>query len=147
MPNAYVSAVIHAPIQDVWTILRDFGSVKKYYSRIASCEIAHGVYGDRVGCIRSASLADGRGVSERLVSFSDRDHSMTYEALPGHSFPNNFYRATVHLLPVTDGDQTFIEWHSEYDVTTGDPDEVRKFIEENIYMECIEGLKNLLADS
>jgi hypothetical protein len=53
------------------------------------------------------------------------------------------YVGQVRLLPVTDGDRTFIEWRGEYDVH-GDPEEVRAMIEQYVYLPCIRGLQGLV---
>ena len=70
------SAVIDAPIERVWAVLRDFNSHDRLApgrrpsprSRAASAS-------DQVGCVRSFTLKDGNRIREQLLALSDRDTS------------------------------------------------------------------------
>ena len=76
---------------------------------------------DSIGCVRSFSLQDGGRLREQLLAMSDPDHSVTYSILVS-PMPVTNYVATLRLTPVTVGQQTFVEWWAEFDVTAGSTD-------------------------
>jgi hypothetical protein len=144
MEKSYVSSVIDAPIDAVWSHLRDFGGVARYYSAVKSATIADGKSGDAVGCERVVVLQDGSTVRERLLGLSDEDYSTSY-ALVSEGLPLTNYVATVRLKPITDGAKTFIEWTSRYDVINGDVPGVHQLVERDIYLAAMRGLQMLLS--
>ncbi len=142
MEKSYVSAIIEAPVGEVWKCLRNFDAVVEYYDRVESATIADGKSPDTVGCERIAVLQDGSSVREQLLGLSDADHSATYSLLtPGLGLEG--YEATVRLLPITDRNHTFIEWSSTYEVVGADPQAIHNFIEKDVYLACMRGLQKL----
>jgi hypothetical protein len=140
--KSYVSSVIEAPIALVWKYLRDFEGVARYYDRVKSATIADGKTADTVGCERVAVLEDGSTVRERLVALSDSEHCASYSLLTqGLALTN--YIATVRLRPITDGNWTFIEWSSTYEVALADVQAVHEFVEEDVYLRAMRGLQRL----
>jgi hypothetical protein len=144
METSYVSSVIDAPVDEVWTHLRDFGGVASYYSAVKSATIADGKSGDVVGCERVVVLQDGSTVRERLLALSDKDYSTSY-ALLSEGLPLTNYIATVRLKPITDGAKTFIEWSSTYEIINGDVVGVHELVERDIYLAAMRGLQKLLG--
>jgi hypothetical protein len=147
MAYSFVSAVIDAPIEDVWNVLRDFNGVGRYYSAVASSSLADDAPGDQVGALRTAHLAAGGVVQERLTALSDIDRSFSYTLIEDPAFPVKNYHSTVRLRAITDGNRTFIEWSSNYDITNGDDAGVHHFVEVDIYLTCIRGLQTMLGQS
>src|SRR5579883_3238474 len=70
MTRASYSAVIPAPVDDVWAIARDFGNYRLFTHGRGESFVEDGRSGDSVGAIRNATL-DGRTVRQRLLSHSD----------------------------------------------------------------------------
>lgn len=115
MAEAYTSTVINAPADEVWAYLRDFNGLAKWTGGVVvECEIEDGLAGDQVGCVRSFVLADGEHLRERLLSHSDVERTYTYnfEKTP---FDVDNYRATLQVLPITDGDLSFVQWWTTFD--------------------------------
>ena len=56
----FKSAVIDAPVEKVWTVLRCFDGVVKWNSGVVEARIENGEPNDRVGCIRRLVLPDGK---------------------------------------------------------------------------------------
>lgn len=56
MAKAYASAVIAAPIDAVWTAIRDFDGLPNWHPAIASSAIEGGGAADRFGAVRAFSL-------------------------------------------------------------------------------------------
>ena len=114
MARAYASAIIRAPIETVWSIIRDFNGLPGWAANIARSTIEDGLDADVVGCVRSFYTKDGQHIRERLLTLDDFRHTLTYN-FEKPAFPVKNYRATVHLMPLTHGDATFAEWESSFD--------------------------------
>ena len=64
--------------------------------------------------MRDFRLRNGDRIREKLLGLSDYDMFCTYSILESPMGVEN-YVATLRLTPVTDGDQTFMEWTAEFD--------------------------------
>jgi len=113
MAKLYVSAVIDAPVEKVWKLVRDFNGLPHWFPGVTDSRLEGSLGGDHVGCVRSFGLEGGGRMREQLLAFSDAEHVLTYKMLEA-PVPMSSYRATVRLLPVTDGDRTFAELKSEF---------------------------------
>ena len=54
------SAIIDAPIERVWEVLRDFNSHDRWHPAIEASHIEGGERSDQVGCVRNFTLKDGK---------------------------------------------------------------------------------------
>ena len=81
---------------------------------IAESRIEGGEPSDKIGCVRDFRLRNGDRIREKLLGLSDFDMFCTYSILESPMGVEN-YVATLRLTPVTDGDQTFMEWTAEFD--------------------------------
>lgn len=109
MATAYASAIIPAPIDKVWQLVRDFNGLPVWHPGIASSEIEDGRSADSVGCVRSFHLKDGAHVREQLVSLDDTHHRLSYNFVKP-AFPVTNYLAWIKLSPITSTGETFAEW-------------------------------------
>ena len=126
------SAVIDAPIERVWAVLRDFNSHSAWHPAVGPSEIEHGEPSDQIGCVRSFTLKDGNQIREQLLALSDRDYVSTYCILDA-TLPMRNYVATVQLKRVTDGDRTFWHWESTFDVPRGREREFEQLVGGEVY--------------
>ena len=140
------SAIIDAPIERVWAILRDFNSHSAWHPVVAESAIENGEPSDQVGCVRSFRLHDGHTVREQLLALSDRDHVSSYCILQA-SLPLRQYVATVQLKRVTDGDRTFWHWQSTFDAPRGREQELADLVGRGVYEGGFEGLRTHLRRS
>jgi len=69
---------------------------------------------DPLGQGSAEKLRNGDRIREKLLGLSDYDMFCTYSILESPMGVEN-YVATLRLTPVTDGDQTFLEWTAEFD--------------------------------
>jgi hypothetical protein len=113
MPNIFYSSVIPASIDRIWAIIRDFKELPSWNPIFSDCFIEEGRPGDAVGSVMSLHLKSGGHLRERLLAHSDRDHICTYTILES-PLPLTDYIATIQLLPVTDTNQTYAQWRSEF---------------------------------
>jgi len=138
------SAIIDAPIQRVWEVLRDFNSHTTWHPAIAESQIEGSEPPDRVGCVRNFTLRDGAHVREQLLALSDQEHRFTYCILDA-DIPLERYVATVQLRPVTDGNRTFWHWQSTFGTPRGRERELTELVGVNVYEAGFRGLRQYLA--
>lgn len=119
MAKAYASAIIDAPVETVWALLRDFNGLPNWNGGVTRSEIEDGLDADVVGCVRSFHLGDGTHVRERLMALDDARRVMVYN-FETPAFPVENYLATLRAMPVTNGDQTFCEWEAVFDEAPAD---------------------------
>jgi NADPH2:quinone reductase len=134
------SAIIDAPIQRVWAVLRDFNSHAAWHPAVAESTIEGGEPADQVGCVRRFTLRDGNLIREQLLALSDEDHVSTYCILDA-TLPMRRYVATVQLKRVTDGERTFWHWQSTFDVPRGREREFEALVGGGVYEGGFQGLQ------
>jgi polyketide cyclase/dehydrase/lipid transport protein len=118
MPKPYASTVLPASADRAWSYLRDFANIAEWHPGIVSGEMEDGVPGDRVGGVRRLAGPGGELFRERLVALDDDERFYSYDLFEA-PFPVRFYRATLHVAPVTDSGQAFAEWYAWYDSEAG----------------------------
>jgi hypothetical protein len=114
MPRVYISSVIDASADRVWSIVRDFNGLPRWMPVVSDSRIEGGQPSDKVGCIRNFNLKGGGNIREQLLSLSDYEYTCSYAILESPMGVSN-YTATLKLMPITDGDRTFAEWTAEFD--------------------------------
>ena len=134
MTQAYYSAVLNHPLDDVWSLIRDFNNYPAYIDGVSESQIEDDKRGDEVGAIRRFCYL-GNWIRQSLVDHSDRQHSLTYAGLEALPYPQDDasqtgsqppaptrYQGTMHLRPITEGDRTLIEWSVALDTAPADAD-------------------------
>jgi NADPH:quinone reductase len=137
------SAIIDAPIERVWAIVRDFNSHEAWHPAIAQSHIEQGEPSDRVGCVRNFKLRDGNHIREQLLALSDAAFVSTYCILDA-TVPLRRYVATVTLKRVTDGDRTFWHWQSTFETPPGRERELADMVASGVYEAGFEGVRRYL---
>ena len=144
MPNTvYVSDVIDAPIDKVWSVMRDFNDMPSYHPAIRKSIIEGDGPSDRVGCVRRLTLGEGF-VRERLLCMDDGNYSFVYEIIEG-TLPVRGYVAGVRLHRITQGDRTFAEWWADFEVVGADRDAMVAQIGKNVFAAGFRGVAAKLA--
>lgn len=133
MQRVVRSAVIDAPIERVWALLRDFNSHAAWHPAVAQSAIEGGGRSDRIGCVRNFRLSDGHRVREQLLVLDDREHMSSYCILDT-TLPLRRYVAIQQCKRVTDGEQTFILWQSTFEVPPGQEAEFDALVGEGVYV-------------
>lgn len=144
MVMVYVSSVIDAPIDAVWTHIRDFNELPRWVPAVADSRIEAGLPSDRVGCIRNFNLHDGGNLREQLLALSDRDYCFTYNILDSPMGVQN-YVATLQLKRVTDGERTFAQWHAEFNCAPERAEELIAEIGTDVFQAAFDNLKRQLG--
>lgn len=147
MTLAYVSSTLDTDLATTWSVLQDFHGLPTWVERIQESVPEGGEGHGAVGSIRRLTLGpDGRQVRERLVHYDAPSHRYSYEFAGENPFPVQFYRGTVHLLPITDTNATFVEWYGEFDTDPALVDKLRRAFM-GLYTEFIGDLRKHLASS
>jgi len=139
--NIFTSSVIDAPIDDVWAKIRDFNALPAWHPAIADSHIENNEPSDKVGCIRNFNLKGGGNIRERLLTLSDVDYQCTYSILIS-PMPLDNYRATLRLVPITDGNRTYAEWTAEFTCRPEDEETLVNDIGNGVFQGGFDGLKN-----
>ena len=138
MPQVLVSAVVGAPVAEVWALLRDFSAIGGWHPALPGCRIEDGP-ADRVGCARVFPLAGNH--RETLVSLDDRHRTMAFTfADEGGGLPVRNYVSTMTVRPVTVSDETFIEWRAQFDCDQSAEDKVVAQVEDGVLTPGLEAL-------
>ena len=114
MGKCYNSTVVDAPMDKVWSVLRNFHDMSWATGSIETCEPVGAISGSQVGAKRVLN-----GVfQETLVGIDDHARSITYQITNGPPPLTreevSEYFGVVRLHPVTVGEGTFVEWSSTW---------------------------------
>lgn len=145
MARAYASIILKAPVETVWSIVRDFNGLPNWTGGgVTSSKIEKGLDSDVVGCVRSFHLANGAHVRERLLMLDDARRCFSYN-FETPAFPVKNYLATMRLYPVTHTDQTFAEWEATFDEAPGDEGKYVKIVSDNVFASNFKSLAAHIA--
>src|SRR5881394_2450004 len=115
MPRVFVSSVVDAPAEKVWAMIRRFDAVADWLPFVKSSPIEDGGDPTRVGCVRVLTQTDGEVFREVLVALSDAERFYSYTFVSSPLSVRN-HRTTLRVLPITDGNRSWIEWSSRFDI-------------------------------
>jgi len=111
----FVSSVVEAPAEKVWATIRRFDAAANWLPFVKSSPIEDGGDPTRVGCVRVVTQTDGAVFREVLVALSDAERSYSYTFV-GSPVPVRDHRTTLRVLPITDGDRSYVEWSSRFEI-------------------------------
>ena len=115
MGKCYNTITVKAPIDRVWSTIRDFHDLSWAKGVVDSVERVGDKSGDQIGARRILNNA----FHETLQAVNELAHSFAYtiDDGPGPVSKDAVrnYVGSVKLLPVTTDDSTFVEWASRYD--------------------------------
>lgn len=100
--------------------------------------------GDRVGAIRRLEMGDVGMIGEQLLALSDVDHEVTFSIIES-ALPIRNYRSTIALLPITDGDRTFIQWRGQFEASAEHAASMEARMPTHIYQPAFDRLADILT--
>ena len=115
MPRIFVSSVVDAPAEKVWALIRRFDAVVDWLPFVKSSPIEDGGDPTGVGCVRVLTQTDGEVFREVLVALSDAERSYSYTFVSS-PVPVRNHQTTLRVLPITDGDRSYVEWSSRFEI-------------------------------
>ena len=139
--GCYNSCVVNAPVDKVWTALRNFHDLSWASPVITSLEKVGDASGDQIGAKRLLNGVfhetlrglDGTGREVRY-SIDDGPDAVSKDKVSGSV-------GLVRVFSVTDGDATFVEWSSSWQDSQGG---VKEFCDP-IYKALLEALQHHFA--
>ena len=144
MARAYASIIQKAPIETVWSLVRDFNGLPEWAPAIAKSKIEGGLDADVVGSVRSFHTHDGGHIRERLLMLDDARYCFSYN-FETPAFPVKNYIATLRLYPVTHTDQTFAEWEATFDEAPDDEGKYEKIVSQDVFASNWKNLAAIIA--
>ncbi len=115
MPRVYNSVIVNAPIEAVWKRIRDFHDFSWAPSVITQCEKV----GEKEGTAIGAKRLLNESFLDTLIAYSELEHRMMYsiDDAPSPISPQEIsnYIGDLHLLPITQGGKTFVEWSGSWE--------------------------------
>ena len=144
MARAYASIILKAPVETVWSLVRDFNGLPNWAPAIAKSRIEGGLDADVVGSVRSFHTHDGTHIRERLLMLDDARYRFTYN-FEKPAFPVKNYIATLRLYPVTATGQTFAEWEATFDEAPGDEGKYVKIVSNDVFTGNLKNLAKIIA--
>jgi hypothetical protein len=128
----YDSAILDAPIEEVWPIIRDIIKLLPivFGDAVKDAHWVDGGSAEKIPARFTFTLAaTGDMPVEEVSGRSEIDHSLTYRMI-GRAVGIEDYVATYRLRPITnEPGKTFIEWPRQFSVAPGeDPAKVVPFI-------------------
>ena len=140
MPKCYQTRVIEAPIEKVWSAIKNFHDLSWTPNVVTSVEKVGMLNGDEVGAKRVLNDA----FHETLLAVCDKNHTFSYSIdegiSPVSSKEVSNYVGNVKLFPVTLNNQTFIEWESSWEANNPEAEEFCH----SIYMSMMNDLNESL---
>jgi uncharacterized protein YndB with AHSA1/START domain len=144
MARAYASIILKAPVETVWSLVRNFNGLPSWAPAVARSKIENGLDADVVGCVRSFHLHDGGHIRERLLALDDANYTFTYN-FQKPAFPVKNYVATLRLYPVTATDETFAEWTAIFDEAPGDEGKYERIVSKEVFSANFKNLSAIIT--
>lgn len=141
MVEVYRSDVIGAPVARVWGVIRDFNALPIWTPFVADSRIEGGMASDRIGSVRNFRLRDGGEIRERLLMLDDEGHACRYAILDAPMAVSN-YRATLRLLPITEGNATFAEWSAVFDCPPAEEAALIRLVGDDVFAAALAALRH-----
>jgi len=138
MPRIFVSSVVDAPAEKVWALIRRFDAVVDWLPFVKSSPIEDGGDPTGVGCVRVLTQTDGEVFREVLVALSDAERSYSYTFVSS-PVPVRNHQTTLRVLPITDGDRSYVEWSSRFEIDPQHEAQLVDLMNQNF----LAGLRNL----
>ena len=130
--RVYDSAILDAPIEEVWPVLRDILRVLPlvFGDGVKDFKWVEGGSAENIPSRFQFTLqATGESVQEEVSGRSETEHSVTYRMI-GQAVGITGYIATYQLRPITsEPGKTFIDWVRDFAIAPGnDPEKVAPFL-------------------
>lgn len=114
MPLVSVSQIISAPIEDVWSEIRDFGAHSSWIEGAPEISLQGGS-GTSVGVLRRVLYEDGAYFDEVLTALDDKAYLQKYDVIGDLPLPVYNVFGAMQLYRVSADDMTLVERWLSYD--------------------------------
>ena len=138
------SVVIDAPIDQVWTEVRNFDGVVNWNPGVVGATLESGLP-TQVGAVRKLDIVDGTVFRETLLAHSDLEHFYTYDIIES-PLPCSNYVSCHRFIEITDGDRTLGIWQGEFDCADSDAEEMEAIVGEMIFLGAQQALNQYMQE-
>lgn len=132
---------IEVPLELVWSIVSDFGSLLRWLPGNEEGSLT--LHGEGIGMTRDLDLPTVGKVQHRLDALDAKTHSLTYSLTQGRPLGMASYSVTLSLAG--DEEHCVLRWHGEFDPEPGaDGDQMAENLA-GAYENMSVGLEQLLS--
>jgi len=135
MAKISMSTDLNASADQVWKLIGGFNTLPDWHPAIEKSELT------QEGQTRTLSLAGGGKIVEKLEKVDDGARTYTYSIVDS-PLPVSNYTATITVTG--EGDNSTIEWSSEYDAAGASNEDAMKVVE-GIYQAGFDNLKKMFG--
>lgn len=134
-PNkVWCSTVIDGPVDEVWSVIRDFAGMGGWHDDITRMHMLDGARSDKVSGTRDFLFGEGH-LNEKLLHLDDAERSFSY-FITKSEIPWMHYVSGPRLWPVTDGNRTFGSWFGDWVASPQDDVTLIPNTEQNVYLKA-----------
>jgi hypothetical protein len=137
MTKVALSSNFPVAADDIWKLIGGFNGLPEWHPAIKASSLEEG------GRVRKLELAGGGSITERLESFSDKEHVYSYSIVQG-PLPVAEYVSTLKVRKAEDGKGATVEWSSEFKPKGASDTDASKVIE-GIYKAGFDNLRKMLG--
>src|SRR5205807_3214483 len=141
MARACYSVVLDHSADEVWQVIRPFDHYA-WAGVEGETIIEDGKIGDQVGAVRRVTLPD-RIIRQKLLAHSDVERSYTYFFC--EPAPVRNYVATIHVTPVVESRQAFVEWQASFDCAEQERERWIGHFEKDGFAQWLGALRRFMA--
>lgn len=142
-PNkVWTSRVIKAPVENVWSVMRDFSGMETWHGEITRMKMLDGARADKVSGIRDFYFGAGH-INEELLHLCDLTRSFSYR-ITHSDIPWINYVSGPRIWPVTSDNSTFGVWTGDWDASPQDDVDLIPRTENNVYQKAFASLEKKL---
>ncbi len=147
MPHTvHITAVVHASLDKVWPLFRDFNGLGGWHPGVAESRLEEGGRHDAVGSVRHLTLKPSGFVREQLLMLDDPNTELRYSIIET-DLPMRDYVAGVSLHPITEGGGTLVQWWADFRVEGAALSDVAAAVGQNVFAAGLAALDEKLRAS
>jgi len=130
MTQVSCKITINVSTDAVWQVISDFGATDQYLSEFVTCTVK----GEGVGALRMLTSADGNSIIERLETWDEVGHQLSYALLTETPFRNCLTTMVMHDLAPN---QAELEWSATFQADGIPVSEAVEMLEAALSANCI----------
>jgi hypothetical protein len=130
MTQASCKTTINSSADAIWQVISDFGAAGRYLSSVINCTVE----GEGVGSLRTLTSADGSTIVERLETWDEAAHQLSYSLLTDTPFRNCLTTMALHELAPN---QVELEWSATFQADGIPVDEAVEMLEAALSVNCL----------
>lgn len=141
MAKSYYSTIFEQSAEQIWAVIRDFGSYT-WAGSVSESFIEEGKAGVAIGAIRNARLGN-TGIIHRqqLLAHSDLERFYSYQFCEPFPYPIRNEVITLRVTPVIDGHRAFVEWSGTFDCAASEYDHWTRYFGHEVWAKALEALR------